>query len=360
MNDTKEIGYEKFIENFNSFSQKVTKELFKENKNYVFSLVSLYYALSILNEGTIGKSREELNSLVLSNVNVNRECLKEIFLNNHYVNENGKMNIASSLWIKEGFNVNKEFQKLINDYYFCEVFSSRFCNSSKEEIAKWVNHQTENFLEINKESFSFDKQTVCAIINTLYFNNKWKYEINKENIYKDLFDNQTTVEYLNHTIDTFYCNKEKYEAIFDFYHNENKIKFIMPKDGYSVEEVLCEDIFSNDGMESVKCDISFPKFEISSNYDLIKPLMNLGINNIFKNQVSNIIDGFDAKVDDIIQIAKISVNEEGTKVAAMTSIGIALTCLWHETKIFKLNKPFIYIIYDGHNIPLLVGKVKRL
>lgn len=349
-----------FIENFHHFSQKIIKELLIENKNYIFSPLSLYYALTMLSEGTVGKSHEELNSLLITNNSLIRESLQKIYLNNYYSNEYGTVKLANSMWIREGYNINKSFSNVLKEYYFSDVFTTLFDNEGKKEIVKWINDQTLNLLNIKVESLPYSDKTVAAIINTVYFDNKWKHDFLKEDIYKDLFDNKTIVEYLNHSIDTYYINNEKYEAIFDFYENENKIKFIKPKDGYTVEELLEENIFDNSDIKKVKCYISIPKFEVSSNYDLIEPLKKLGVNGVFTNQVSNVIDGFDCKVNNIMQVAKIIVNEKGTKVAAMTNVEIALTCLLQETLEFKLDKPFIYIIYDRNNIPLFVGKIKSL
>ena len=200
---------------------------------------------------------------------------------------------------------------------------------------------------------------ICCYINN--FNNKWKYEFKKENIKEGLFNNIDNVTYLNHVISSKYYRNEICEVTYDYYHNDNKIMYILPRN--NIKEVLDSNIFEliNKG-NMMEVNLTVPKFDVKSSFDLIEALKNLGVNEIFNQNTKDIksIKGTDVFVSTIKQDARIVLDEEGTKAAAVTIVGEAETAIDPTSRInFKLDRPFIYVILDSKDVPLFIGTINK-
>lgn len=351
-----------FNEKYNVYTSNIMKEIFKTNGNCIFSPLSLYYSLAMLSEGYEGEAKQELSSLLNCDDSLLRTSLKSTYISNYYSNENGVNKIANSLWVNSKYDVNKTFTDILQDNYFIEAFKTSFNNTSKKEIAKWINHQTAGLLDFKPTDLNLNSTTPAAIINTVYFNNKWKVAVESKDVYKDKFDSTAEIDYLKHTVKSFYYNYDQYEAIYDYYENDNSIKFIMPKDGFTIDDILDLDIINSnyDDSEAVNATISIPKIEVTSEYSLNNALRQLGVNKIFEGSSANITTNKSFVVEEIKQNAKIIFNEKGTEAAAVTiTVGCSAEPFGRDIE-FKLNKPYIYIIYDCNDVPLFVGAVRAL
>ena len=366
--ETRNLAY------LNNFMNITSKELFIEEENYIYSPISLYMALSMLVQGANGQTKEELLNLLKGDTNITLETVnkhnKAIYNHNHYKNNKGQLKIANSIWIKNDFSVKEQFLNNLSENYYANAYSTNFDDEGKQNIADWINHYTNDLLNIKKDNYPITNDTVLMLINTIYFNNKWQEEFNKSNNYKDTFygEKETNVEYMKHVYETTYYETEKYEAFYDYFENKNKIKYIFPKENSSVLECLNDNVLYDEQSEKnsiyVEMTLSVPKFKTTSKYKLNDTLKKLGLNNMFdKKQAdfSNISDE-ELYVSFVQQDAGIILSEEGVKATAVTSIGINKESAIEPVVTVKeiiLNRPFIYVISDAYGVPLFVGVVSN-
>lgn len=352
-----------FVNSLYEFSNKTLKSLYQE-KNIVYSPMSLYFALSMVYEATTNQARQELTQLLnINEVSSLRSNLANIYKNNYYNNKQGTGKIANSFWLNQAYTLDEEYAKVLADYYFAEAFSTNFDNDSIQKICKWVNHQTGNLLNVKPEDLKYSNNVVISLINTIYFNNAWKEEMKKEDMYTALFNNDKEVKYLNHIIDSSYYYNDHCKVTYDYYENNNKIMYILPNDGYTVNDILNDNIFTLIGKgEQRKINLSVPKFDITSSFNMIPVLQTLGIKEIFNAQTTDIkgIEGNDLHVNSLIQNVRIILDEEGTKAAAITKADGAPSSEPSPMIDFKLNHSFVYVILDSKNVPLFMGVVKDL
>lgn len=350
------------------FTKKTTKEIFLKDssKNELYSPLSLYIALSMLLEGVENEAnRELLNLLGMPDTDTIKREVKKIYENDYYKNEYGELKMANSLWVKNGLTVKDDYVNSLKDNYFAEMYQTSFNDEGIENICDWINHYTNDLLKMTKEKYNLDTTNLMLLLlNTIYFDNKWAYEYDKKKTYTDVFYgiSENNADYMKHSFSSLYYSSENYISCYDYFKNNNKIKYILPNEDISVYDVLKEDIFNplNVG-ENVNLTLSTPKIKYDCEYNFNKALNNLGVVSIFSNVNDfNILENKDIVVSFVKQNTAIEFNEDGVKAAAVTSIGVKDAAV-EPSKMIEvvLNRPYIYIIYDSNNIPLFVGIVNN-
>ena len=90
----------------------------------------------------------------------------------------------------------------------------------------------------------------------------------------------------------------------------------------------------------------------------------LGLGSLFTDQAE--LGGLSATgennvaVSDILQKAKVILNEHGTKAAAVTGITFNTTAFMPDpTPEVYLDRPFLFVIADADGIPLFMGTVEN-
>ena len=103
-----------------------------------------------------------------------------------------------------------------------------------------------------------------------------------------------------------------------------------------------------------------PAFDISFKIDLKKILKQMGTSSMFnpRNGDFSVISDEDLFVSDVLHRAQIKVNEEGSEAAASTAVIMGLRSGQTRTQEFRVDEPFIYVIYDNLNrFPLFIGRI---
>lgn len=346
------------IAEINHFSYKLIKKIFTVQDNQLFAPLSLYMALSMLVEGTSSTTSAELENLLGQKREKLTKQLKLIYENNYYSNQNGRVYLANSLWLKKGLKINSEYLNFIKDNFYAQSYEIDFTKrKEKDKIIKWINYYTENVLKLDRNNYQIEDNLALLLLNTIYFDNKWLIAYDKEKTVEDTFyldkNNTKMVEYMNHQISTLYKKTSEYVVVMDYFENNNTITYIMPTIPF---DKLCSKDFTSFTNDLVmgEVNLSVPKFDYSKEYNLNEALKSLGVRKIFEKDSLNKI-GENLSVNYIKQNVGIKLSESGAKAAAVTSIGIMKSSLVIDPITIKLDRPFLYLIKDANNVLLFVG-----
>ena len=157
--------------------------------------------------------------------------------------------------------------------------------------------------------------------------------------------------------------------------NGYTMNFVLPDEGVDINDILSDekavsDIYSGnlDYKKNLTVDFIVPKFEVTSEYDLIDASEKLGIKDAFddlKADFSTIIDyaeyGFGpgaVAITAIDQQAQVKIDEKGGEAEGYTQITIGTTSPTSfpgQYLLFKLDRPFFYYISYKNNVPLFAG-----
>ena len=137
-----------------------------------------------------------------------------------------------------------------------------------------------------------------------------------------------------------------------------KMWFLLPDEGVTMDDLL------NDEQTMEFLNMSVPKFDVVSDFDLGEGLRALGVTDVFDAQVadftpmtSEVAEIFLSKAD---HAARVTIDEEGVTASAYTVMMMAGTAAPPEEEMdFVLDRPFLFAItgYDG--LPLFVGVVNQ-
>lgn len=115
-----------------------------------------------------------------------------------------------------------------------------------------------------------------------------------------------------------------------------------------------------DGFER-EVQLKIPKFSTEKTIELLPILRRMQVGDLFANSAD--LSGFSTttnlKLDDAIQKAKITLDEDGSEASAATSLFSFRSSRPAEPVQFLCNHPFLYMIYDQNSRAILFAGIYR-
>ncbi|HQU57800.1 MAG TPA: serpin family protein [Saprospiraceae bacterium] len=358
----------------NTFGFKLFQELQKEeaDMNIFISPMSVATALSMTVNGADGQTKADMmatleqNGLTIEQANAGFQQLLTLL---PALDPAVQLQLANSIWYRQGFPVRQEFLNVNQEFYDSEVAALDFAApAAKDIINGWVKDNTNNLIE-SIISGEIEPDVVMYLINAIYFKGAWLHEFDPEDTYTDNFrleDGSTTEVDMMNMGQTFfpYFANETFQAI-DLAYGDSvfSMSILLPNPGHTVDEVIGQLNTDNweqwtQSFEYSELFFSMPKFEMKYEKSLIKPLTNLGMGIAFGPgaDFTNIADA-GLMIDEVLHKSFIEVNEEGTEAAAVTAVVIVETSV-PLIPAFKADHPFVFIIRENQtNSVLFIGKM---
>lgn len=359
------------VEAVNRFSWKTASEILgaKEgNRNY--SPLSLYYALALAAQGAKGNTQKEFLTLLgMEDTKKLAEECGNLFRRLYEDNACGKLKLADSLWIQNGFDVKKAFLDTAGKDFYASAFHVDFTDvSAGEAMGAWVAEETGGLLN---PTFEISPNEVMAIINTLYLRDEWLDCFAEDRNIKGIFithsGEEIRCEYMNaEYFSQVYYKGEGYEGTELQLKNSGSMVFMLPEEGqdmYSLltEEKLSEMFGAREGVYG-KVKLSLPKFGFDDSMELGDSMHALGLKEAFETERADfggISNEPGIYISRIKQESHLGVNEKGVEAAAYTVIemeaGAAMDSAMQETYVLDFNRPFLFGIISDLGVPLFIG-----
>jgi serpin B len=282
------------------------------------------------------------------------------------------MNIANSIWYRQGFDVEQGFLAVNQQYYGAEVSALDFNSPDALNIINgWVAEHTNNKIpgilnQINPEDVMF-------LINAIYFYGTWTKEFNPESTHEADFmlhdGSGRTVEMMALKDTMGYLENDLFQlAELDYGRGNYSMVVLLPKYGLSAEELTAELSNSNwdnwiSSISQTELTLSLPKFTFGYEKKLNDILTLMGMGIAFDPWGAD-FTGINANGGLYISLVKhktyIEVTEEGTEASAVTVVGVALTTAnpGPVTPVMTVDRPFLFAIREKTtNAIVFIGKV---
>lgn len=361
-------------------------------ENRVYSPVNVYMALAMLAETAGGDSREQiLDLLEADSIEALRQRANALWRDNYRDDGVVTSLMANSLWLRDGMSYSQPTLDILAEDYYASAFSGAMGSEEyNQALRDWLNAQTNGLLQEQAQGLEMNAETVLALASTIYFRAAWDDEFRKERTETDTFhapSGDVDADFMHKALESNFYWGDNFTAVQLYFQRGGSMWFVLPDEGYSVDGLLESgeamdfllapkyDRYDDKGnvtqegwtgQKFLNINLSMPRFDVSSDLDLIDGLKELGVTDIFDPAVSD-FDPLGASTTDPLYVsaaqhaARVKVDEEGCEAAAYTVIIMdAGAAMPPDDEVdFTLDRPFLFAVTGDSGLPLFTGVVNQ-
>lgn len=349
-----------------------------QGQNKIYSPINVYMALGMLAEVTDGESRKQILDLLGADSVESLRAQANAIWNANYRNDGATTSIfASSLWLDEDVKFVQPTLDVLAENYYASTFRGTMGSEElNNALQNWLNEQTGGLLEEQVSDVGLNEYTIMALATTINFHARWRDEFYEGATYTGVFhgaNGDLESDFMRQSKTRTYYWGENFSAVSQSLANVGTMWLILPDEGISVDELIEDDQTMQfvmarewEDQKSLIVHLAVPKFDVSSDMDLIPGLKALGVTDVFDSQISD----FTPMTADIGQIclsqaehaARVQIDEEGCTAVAYTVFAAEATSAEPEEQEeidFTLDRPFLFVITGVEGLPLFAGVVNQ-
>lgn len=350
------------VENSNEFAWKFFKEVSKGEQQDVFvSPLSVTYALGMLANGAVGDTQKEiLEGLEFRSAKVqdiNSLC-HQLMTESPKLDKSTKVSIANAVVANKNKPLQPDFKNVVEKQYQALVTNQDFSSPvTLSFINQWASDHTHGM--VPKLLDRVHPDAVTYLLNALYFKGIWYRQFDKKRTQQESFTQadgkKLSVKMMHQKERFFAAENDNYQTVVLPYGNGSyEMVVLLPREGKDLSSLLqtMDAKKWKDNLKSTyssKVDLKLPRFTSAYTRELNDVLKLLGMNTMFERGKADLtkMSMVKAFVSMVLQKAKIEVDEEGSKAAAVTVVGTAPTATAPSKPIlFHANRPFMYAIVE--------------
>lgn len=367
-----DLKSQQLVEADNAFGLDIFQRLnASEDGNFMVSPLSVSQALAMTYNGAEGETKTAMEDvlkvagLTSDEINQSYQTLVDALLK---ADNRVTLDIAQSIWYRQGFYVEPGFISTNQNYYDAEVSELDFGRSDALDIINgWIETQTHE--KIKNMIERIDPNHVMFLINAIYFKGSWQSKFDAENTTQKPFyidaDKAVNVDMMQKSDSVMYQQNDLFAAIEMPYGRGNfNMVVLLPNSDKTIDDVAAEltaenwDAWVNSFHAVNDLNVQLPKFKAEYEVKLNDVLSAMGMEIAFTPGAD--FSGIDGKgeiwIDYVQHNTFIEVNEEGTEAAAATVVAMREYAAMPQS--FNANRPFIYAITEKETGAILfIGKI---
>lgn len=379
------FSYETLINSTNSFANKFMDAVYEgdNNDNLVISPISIYTSLALSSAITNGNTKSEILSALGVDYNVLLESFDDLYFQLNSIYEEGMISLSNSLWINQNMDVEENCLDILGNNFLTHSFYVDFVNNTKgaiQAIHDFVFEKTNGLID---KYYALDSFTSLVILNTLYLKDTWNIfgeDLNYTNetySFVDSKGNVTNKQFISpeYNLGRTYDNGN-FKTFYSTTENGFKIDFIVPNDGYSIEDVFNKETL--DILDNIEYTIKNDEEMIRYNTSCVFPEFHAEYDQDIKGILCdefNIVDFFSSRCDlssltngagscsNVIHTVDLTVDKSGVLGAAVTAQIISTSAgsdgYTDVYEHFVVDKSFGYVI-SKNNIKLFCGVINNI
>lgn len=366
------------VQALNDFSLLTTPLVLagQEGENAIYSPLSLWSALAMLTQCADHTSREQvLSALGTDGLDSLTEQVNQVWQGLYTDDGQRSLLLGNSIWLNsavEGSYVPETLDTLAQAHH-AGVFSVPMGTGEADQaITHWVSQQTKGLIGSDEPVLETTADTLAVLASSLYYKAAWMDEFSPGNTYPDTF---TDVQGKENQVDFMHQNDSGDYLVGDNYRAARlsttlgEMVFVLPDEGTSPEALLQQDgflsqlDFSSDQVNHGQIQWSVPKFDVSSQLDLLPALKQMGITDLLNTHRADLsaLTSIPAYLSQAQQLCRVKANEEGVEAAAVTLLVMDATdaLVDDEPFVMDLDRPFLFLI-RSEGVPLFIGVVNSV
>ncbi|MDH4197388.1 MAG: serpin family protein [Candidatus Aminicenantes bacterium] len=375
---TPEDQPDRLISGYTRFGIGLFSDIFggEPEKNIFLSPSSVAVALAMTSSGAAGATEEAMAS-VLGFAGMDRD---EVFRANaslmdslENLDPEIQLEIANSLWSREGTAFRPEFLQTNRDFFRAEVTALDFSRpEAPETINDWVGRKTHQ--RIQKIVDKIDPLSILFLMNAIYFKGKWTEEFDPARTNDLPFhaagERPKNVPMMSRHGKFQYLEGDDFQAVkLPYGKRRVSLTVFLPANDSSLKAFVQKLDLDNwnrwrSEFEQAEGEVILPKFKIGYEKSLNEPLMRLGMTIAFDSEQADF--GRMCETPPVVYINEVKhksyvdVNEEGTEAAAVTAVEMRVASAPPPRKTFRMvvDRPFLFAIQDDRTgLLLFLGSI---
>ncbi|XP_030762335.1 serine protease inhibitor 77Ba [Sitophilus oryzae] len=378
---------EKFniAESVNKFSVDLlaaTDQKASDNINIALSPFTIWTLLSIISEGAVGATADQIEKALRlpENKNVVRDSYQRLSQKLQQKSDGAEFDTSSAIFVKEKFQLREKFKSVAKQFYNTTTQQVNFDNAdvASNIINKYIAAATNN--RITELVYPKDLQNAHLFLTTtMYFKGQWQVPFNKTATKSSSFydEKKNKIGNVQMMYQSYPYPYGRIDGLKIFaleipygYDDLFSMLILLPRSTQtlrgllnSLKEESITDILAflqkSRQMFDDNVHVYIPKMKISSDFNLDPALHDMGIRDLFDSQQADLLGMFDQYlyVSRIIQKAEIELDEEGTVASAA---GGSVFLNRSPPPRFLANRPFLYfIIHKVSGTVVFSGRVSN-
>ncbi len=378
----KEEDIKNVVESNNQFAVDLYRRLQKQDGNLFFASYNISSAFAMIYAGAQGKTAEQMAETF--HFPLIDERLHSAFakltqeLKGTKKDVSYQLSFAHALFGQKGNGFLQSFLDLTQRFYGTGLKEVDFINELEKtrlEINLWVEKETKNKIKDLISPHALDSLERLLLVSAVYFKGNWANPFEKEQT-KEMPFFVTEKKKINipmmHQTATFKYGETNDIQVLELPYNGDALSMIifLPKkrDGIAfLEESFVHKELNHwiSKLSWQEIEIILPKFKISSEFQLEKILLEMGIHDAFDPQKADFTGMYGRKKEaepllfsKIFHRALIEVHEEGAEAVAITAFETAEAGIASPPTIFRADHPFLFLIRDCRTGSFLfIGRV---
>jgi serine protease inhibitor len=284
--------------------------------------------------------------------------------------------LANSLWLRNDIGYNEDtLHRLASDYCaasFRGVMGSPEMNAA---LQSWTDEHTGGLLSDYVSGLSLQKQTVLALISTIYYKAAWTEKFSESETGREVFHGtagDAEAEMMHSTQGMGIYRREKFSAISLDLNDSGEMFFFLPEEGVTPEEIITDPAMFNvlrhgDGLNIpyALVRMTIPKFTVRERTDLREKLEALGITDALSAETADFSPLTDEAEGVFLSRAEhaamVEIDEEGVTGAAYTALMLdGAAAMQPEPVDFVLDRPFCFVVTGLDGSILFAGIVNNI
>ncbi|MDM8162788.1 serpin family protein [Collinsella intestinalis] len=358
--------------------------------NTFISPLSIAYALALAQNGAAGTTLDEIErvtGLATDELNAFLGAYARYLQTGDLWGDEGSaasdgampLHLANSVWMRESdtLDVRDDYLTTCARELDASVFSAPFDGSTVDDINAWVDEHTAHMIDRLINEIPDDAR--LYLINALAFEDTWEDPYEDADVEDDTFTCEDGLEQdigLMRSREGAYLENEQFQGFIKPY-TDYRFAFVglLPRE----RGALADAVAALDGpaleallqpLANAEANAGLPKFRLSYGTELTDALRALGMDAAFDALQADFTPlGTDEEgplyIGQVLHKTFIDVNEEGTRAAAATSVGIETSAAapMEEPVVYDviLDRPFAYLIIDYQlGIPVFAGTMQAI
>ncbi len=269
------------------------------------------------------------------------------------------MEIANSIWCREGYYVREEFIATNQENFYAEIQSLDFNRTDAVDIINaWVSDKTHE--RIDEIIDQIPAEAVMYLINAIYFKGTWTYEFDPEETADKAFFPESGQSFqtpaMRQQSDLNYFSNDQFQLLELPYGDKDfSMLVFLPAGQNTCADILAE--LDNENWNSwtrqlaeTEVVVQLPKFTFETSLLLNDALSDMGMEIAFSDgaDFTGINPAGNLFISRVLHKTFIDVNEEGTEAAAVTAVEVSFTSVDPDQPVhFIANRPFLFAIREN-------------